>query len=101
QATSLLQIGVKRPGIDFPDIPASWLAHRPAGKETPVAGVEYELFETPGISALGEIPETGAVARGTVTRFDIGPAQGKQEVAMRFTGFLTIPVSGEYAFRLT
>ncbi len=100
--TSLLQIGVKGPELEVAELPGSWLWHLPPGQSKPEPGLRYELFEVPGIAGLDEIPENGhgAVKQGIAMRIDPTLAEGKEGVALRFSGLLSVPATGEYEFRL-
>lgn len=95
-----LKIDVKGPQGEEAAIPAGWLWHVPADKASPVPGLRYELFEVPLISGLDEIPASGALREGIASGIDASLAEGKEGVAMRFSGLLSIPADGEYRFNV-
>ncbi|HEY1123105.1 MAG TPA: ATP-binding protein [Haloferula sp.] len=95
RATSLLQLGLEGPGFSHEEIPEGWLSHGDA------PGVNYERFSVREIGSLDEIPASGSgEPTGVVARIDATPSEGKEDVALRFTGELQVPGDGVYTFRL-
>lgn len=96
QATSALHLGVDGPGGSHDFIPQAWLSH---GHD---AGVSYERFRVKAIGSIEEIPASGAGDKqGVVMQIDASPAEGLENVALRFSGQIEVPVEGVYTFRLT
>jgi signal transduction histidine kinase len=95
QATSALQLGVDGPGFSYDSIPEAWFSH---GADP---GINYERFRVKAIGSLEEIPASWAGdLKGTVERINAVPAEGMEDVALRFSGQLEVPVDGVYTFRL-
>lgn len=96
-ATSVLQLGVEGPGGKHGAIPGDWLSHD-GGK---AAGLSYERFRLKEIGSVDELPAGGnGDERGVVSRIDEAPAEGLENVALRFTGEIEVPMEGVYVFTL-
>jgi signal transduction histidine kinase len=96
--TSVLQLGLDGPDFSHDSIPGAWLFHD-GGK---VPGVRYEQFRIEEIGSLDEIPASGSGdERGVLSQVDATAAGNLEDVALRFSGELEVPVDGIHTFRLT
>jgi signal transduction histidine kinase len=97
RAAAELQLGISGPGFSHEVIPESWLFH----DEGMVPGLRYERFRVEQIAGLDEIPAGGTPDKtGVASRIDATPAEGLEDVALRFSGQIDVPVDGVYTFRL-
>lgn len=96
QAQSTLQLGCEGPAGSHPSIPETWLSHEGG------AGLRYERFPVNEISSLDEIPVAGGGdSSGMAMRIDPSLAEGRPNMALRFTGQIEVPSDGVYQFQLT
>jgi len=97
QAASVLQLGLLGPGFSHDSVPSSWFSDDD-GKGP---GLRYERFRVKEIISLDEIPAGGSGDEaGVVPQIDSMPAKGLENVALRFSGQIEVPVEGNYTFRL-
>ncbi|MBX3242580.1 MAG: fibronectin type III domain-containing protein [Chitinophagaceae bacterium] len=64
-------------------------------------GVDYAYYETGALSQLPDFNTLIPVKTGRVTDFSLGMQERADNFAVRFTGLITLPVSGTYTFYLT
>ncbi len=100
---SELELDVKPSGKRRQKVPDSWLNHAvvdPAtGRTNYVTGLDYECYE----GMWGRLPDFSQltpVKVGIVTNLNIGVRTRNEHVGLEFTGFLTVPQDGFYAFYL-
>ena len=70
---------------------------KPAGGPSSVPGLRYEYYE----EALARLPKFDRLtvkAKGTAREINLDVSKRKDNIALRFTGNLTVPVEGEYTF---
>ncbi|MFQ6115088.1 MAG: PA14 domain-containing protein, partial [bacterium] len=70
-----------------------WSAERPQF----VGKIHYEYFEGKW-SELPDFDKLGAVKTGEIDKFDLTMVNRDKNFAIRFTGFLEVPVEGKYLF---
>ena len=99
-AGAVLELEVEGPGIPRQKVPSAWFRHRdPAGEWRP--GLRYRVYSGGGWTKLPDFQSLEAAADGETADLDIKVRKREQDVGMTFTGFLDVPATGVYSFRLT
>ncbi len=95
-----LRVEYEGPGLARQTIPAAALFHTVAGTTNQTGGLEFASFEGSWWTLLPDFNHLPAIARGTVSNFDIGVRSRTEHVGLRFIGYLEIPHGGRYTFHL-
>ena len=89
------------PGISRRKVPEEVLWHKPPGARGFQPGLDFSAYNTFPAGQLPEFEEESPVTNGVAERPDLSYAARADYTALVFSGFLRIPVTGEYTFYCT
>lgn len=95
-----LSVEYEGPGLVRQAIPDAALFQPVAGTTNHSNGLEFTSFEGSWWTLLPDFNHLPAIARGTVSNFDIGVRSRAEHVGLQFTGDLEVPRAGRYTFHL-
>jgi hypothetical protein len=66
--------------------------------DLPQTGLHYEYYEIAGIAALPDFDALTPASTGTISTADLSVREHDDHFALRFSGYLSIEVGGDYTF---
>ena len=64
-------------------------------------GVAYSYYETDSLDNFGAFTPSNIVRNGTHDRFDLDPDHSEENYGFRYTGYVSVPETGNYTFYTT
>ncbi|WP_193213065.1 ATP-binding protein [Luteolibacter marinus] len=95
-----LRVEISGPGSGSGPVPASMLWHLPAEGEAPEPGLQYEAFRIPKAAMLSDLEGVAPFESGVIHEIGLGVAGGKDNVALKLEGLLSVPEDGDYTLTL-